>query len=117
VESDLAAARLEQTRIAARIEGLTAQRDALLAAVRQQPVTMGTLNGAEVEWSQLNKSRAIVEVLRRSPDPMRIGDIVRALAAVGRSSENYNGVSVYLDSLLKQKRVERVARGLYKAAA
>jgi hypothetical protein len=48
---------------------------------------------------------------------MRIGDIVRALAAVGRSGENYNGVSVYLDSLLKQKRVERVARGLYKAAA
>lgn len=61
------------------------------------------------------KDRAIVAVLRASEEPMRIWDIVNTLNAAGRN-ENYNGISVYLDTLMKQGRIRRVDRGLYGAA-
>jgi hypothetical protein len=110
VEDDLRAKRLEAVRIGARIEGLVAQRDALMAAIQQ---TVSTATAAsDLELALGTKDRAIIEILRRSAAPMRIPDIVRGLNAVGRS-ETYNGISVYLDNLLKQGRVERVSRGLY----
>jgi len=46
---------------------------------------------------------------------MRINEIVEAMVAVGRT-ETDNGVSVYLDTLLKARRVIRVGRGRYLAA-
>lgn len=54
-------------------------------------------------------------VLRSSDEPMRIWSIVYKLHAVGRN-ESYNGISVYLDTLMKQGRIQRVSRGLYRAA-
>lgn len=109
LDEQLNSLRLEQTRLGARIEGLQAERDALSAALTVRPVEH------DPDLLRMTKDRAIVAVLNSSETPMRIWDIVYALNAVGRN-ENYNGISVYLDTLLKQGRVKRVERGLYEAA-
>jgi hypothetical protein len=70
---------------------------------------------AKADITTFTKDRAIVWVLRQSAAPMRIKEIVDAMTATGRT-ETYNGVSVYLDTLLKTGRVIRVGRGRYVAA-
>ena len=65
--------------------------------------------------SEMKKDEAIVvEVLKGWGSPLRIGQIVKRLKQAGRN-EHYNGVSVYLNTLLKQGRVRRVGHGLYVA--
>jgi hypothetical protein len=115
VEENLALARAEQARVAARVEGLTAERDSLASAI-QAAARADAAPPTRVDMSALTKDRAIVEVLRGSETPMRIKEIVQGLADAGRLHENYNGISVYLDTLLSQKRVRRVERGLYEVA-
>ena len=93
-------------------EGLRAEPDALAAAMTIRPVDGNSGDPALVE---ITKDRAIVAVLRSSEAPLRIGQIRDLLNDAGRN-EHYNGISVYLDTLLKQGRVRRVDRGLYTAA-
>lgn len=116
VEAELATALLEEAGLRARIEGLTAQRDSLLTALRR-PHRAVTMSESAADLARLTKAGAIVEVLRRSPEPLRINDIVRALSVHGRPDENYNGISVSLNTLLSQHRVVRIDRGLYTVAS
>lgn len=111
VRDELAEARVQEIRLAARITGLEAERDALMTALsRPSAAPPGTL-----ALASMTKDRAIVAVLEASPRPLKIGEIVDALHDAGRPAEQYNGVSVYLDTLLKQGRVQRPERGLYTA--
>jgi hypothetical protein len=109
VDTELAALRLEQARLNARVEGLRAERDALAEAIR--PVDTGS-DGPPL--AEMKKDEAIVAVLKGSGSPLRIGQIVKRLKLSGRN-EHYNGISVYLNTLLKQGRVRRVGHGLYVA--
>ena len=93
----------------AKIEGLQAQRDALIRALASEPEPR-----AKADIRTFTKDQAIVGVLRQAAGPMRIKEIVEAMTAVGRT-ETYNGVSVYLDTLVKTGRVIRVSRGRYVA--
>jgi hypothetical protein len=111
VTAELAAAEAELARLGARVEGLRAERDALtraLASVKpNQAPTRQDIVG-------MVKADAIVAVLRDArPRPLRAQGIVDALHGAGRTNEVAQNVSVYLDSLLKQGRVVRVARGEY----
>ena len=110
VRDELAEAQAEHARLTARIEGLQAQRDALARAMAIEPGP-----SAKADITTFTTDRAIVSVLRQSGAPMRIKEIVDAMTAVGRT-ETYNGVAVYLDTLLKTGRVIRVGRGRYVAA-
>lgn len=111
VMAELATAEAELTRIGARAEGLRAERDALTRALAvaepaRAPATQAIAN--------MVKADAIVAVLRNTkPRPLRAQGIVDALHQAGRTNEVAANVSVYLDSLLKQGRVVRVARGEY----
>ncbi|QYX75121.1 hypothetical protein [Streptomyces akebiae] len=108
VERELREAELERDRLGAHIEGLKAKRDAFkkLSAAVSEP-------GSAVQ--DLTKADAIVKILRASPQPMSLGDIADALTAGGKQA-NRNGVSVYIDGLLKAGRVVRVARNQYRDA-
>jgi hypothetical protein len=66
------------------------------------------------DWIQRTQAPARAPLGRRFPVRVR-KEIVEAMNAVGRV-ETYNGVSVYLDMLLKAGRVIRVSRGRYVAA-
>jgi hypothetical protein len=113
VTTELAAAEAELARIRAWVEGLRAERDALTREI-------ASLNPADVIAAEdvvgMVKADAIVAVLRNAkPRPLRAAGIVDALHQAGRTSEVAQNVSVYLDGLLKQGRVVRVARGEYTA--
>lgn len=111
VTAELAAAEADLARIGARAEGLRAERDALTRAVAAvQPTPAPTTEAI----ATMVKADAIVAVLRAAkPRPLRAQGIVDALHQAGRTNEVAANVSVYLDSLLKQGRVVRVARGEY----
>jgi hypothetical protein len=112
LNKELESLRLEAARLSARIEGLQAERDALGTAVaRQSKVPDNGENRSDLR--RLTIGQAIVEVLRCSPEPMRIREIVDALTSAGRYA-NYSSVSVGLQVLLRQERVRRVDRGLYE---
>lgn len=111
VRDELAVALAEQARLTAKIEGLQAQRDSLVRAMASRPEEPRV----KADVTTFTKDRAIVSILRQSTGPMRINEIVEAMNAVGRT-ETYNGVSVYLDTLLKAGQVIRVGRGRYVAA-
>lgn len=104
----------QRLRLTAKIRGLRAERDALSEALRAQSPGPRLVDG-DNGIRQMVKNDAIVAVLRASDSPMRIGEIVSALNATGRD-ENYAAISVYLQSLLERGLVDRVARGLYRAA-
>jgi hypothetical protein len=113
VEAELAAARVEHARLGAKIDGLKAERDALAEAVRSIPSAAAT--SVTDDLSGMTKKQAIVAILTRAGQPMRIGEIVKAFHAAGRTGDNYSGISVYLDTMLKEGKVRRVERGLYTA--
>jgi hypothetical protein len=115
VENELETARIEHAKLGARIDGLMAERDALAAAIRTIP--SGPAEHQTGDLARMTKKQAIIAILSRADDAMRIGDIVRALGAAGRTGDNYNGIAVYLDSMLKERKVRRVARGLYTVEA
>jgi hypothetical protein len=111
VTADLAAAEAELARLGARAEGLRAERDALTRAITslhpQDEISAADIAG-------MVKNDAIVSVLRNAkPRPLRAAGIVEALHQAGRTNESASNISVYLDGLLKQGRVARVARGEY----
>lgn len=109
VRDELAVTQAQHARLTAKIEGLQAQRDALIRALASEPEPR-----AKADIRTFTKDQAIVGVLRQAAGPMRIKEIVEAMTAVGRT-ETYNGVSVYLDTLVKTGRVIRVSRGRYVA--
>lgn len=111
LDKKLAEAEAERDRLAARIVGLSAERAALAAAISANESTAG--ESGLPSLAGVTKDRAIVALLEDVQEPLRIAEIVTGLEARGRSGESYNGVSVYLDTLLKQRRVTRVERGLY----
>lgn len=111
VTAELSEAEAEQARLGARIEGLQAQRHALTRAIASLS-SAGASTANEI--ASMVKADAIVAVLRNAkPRPLRTRGIVEALHRAGRKNEVAQNVSVYLDGLLKQGRVIRVARGEY----
>lgn len=111
VTAELATTEAELTRIGARAEGLRAQRDALTRALA---VAQPAREPAAPAIANMVKADAIVAVLRNAkPRPLRAQGIVDALHQAGRTNEVAANISVYLDNLLKQGRVVRVARGEY----
>jgi len=114
IESQLAEATREQGLISARISGLHAHRDALKQLLDQQ-ASQEAAGLSHPSLSAVGKSDAIVSVLRAAGRPLAIREIVTALHEAGRMSENYNGVSVYLQTLLSEGRVRRPERGRYVA--
>lgn len=108
VEAELRSAELEYTRLGAKINGLKAERDALAQQVAPPSALAKQIAG-------MTKAEAIHLVLRMSPEPMSLGQIAEAVTAAG-SKLKPDGASVYLDGLLKQRRVVRVKRGLYRDA-
>src|SRR5262249_31741343 len=109
VRNELAMTQAEHAQLTAKIEGLQAQRDALIRAIASKPE-----DPIKADITTFTKDRAIIAVLRQATGPMRIKEIVAAMNATGRV-ETYNGVSVYLDTLLKAGQVTRVGRGRYVA--
>jgi len=116
VEAELAGVQLEHERTAARIRGLTAERDALVTSIQQAEARRARPQSA-VDLNGMTKDRAIVAVLRGSPEPIGVAELQRGLEIGGRPNENPNTISVYLNTLLKQGRVERTGRGLYRATS
>jgi hypothetical protein len=112
LDNELTSLLVEQARLAARIEGLQAERGALSGAMSIEPIDGGS---RDPTLANLTKDRAIVAVLEWSDKPLRIQQIVELLNEAGRD-EHYNIITVYLNTLLKQGRVRRVDRGLYVAA-
>jgi len=111
VTAELAAAEADFARLSARVEGLRAERDALTRAVASLSPTNAV---TAKDIASMVKNDAIVAVLRNAkPQPLRAAGIVDALHRAGRTNEVAQNVSVYLDGLLKQRRVVRVARGEY----
>ncbi|MGW6557603.1 hypothetical protein [Streptomyces hydrogenans] len=108
VEKELSEAEREYARLGAHIEGLKAKREAF-KKLSAAPADLDS--GIE----DLTKAEAIIRILRVSPIPMSLGDIADALTAAGKQA-NRNGVSVYIDGLLKAGRVVRVARNQYRDA-
>ncbi|WP_327692421.1 hypothetical protein [Streptomyces sp. NBC_00459] len=108
VEKSLREAERERDLIGARIEGLRAERDAL-----RKLAETAVIPGQGIE--ELTKAEAIVTLLKGADGPMTLGDIAEAMTAAGKLSTR-NGVSVYIDGLLKAGRVVRVQRGQYRAA-
>ncbi|MFF0062101.1 hypothetical protein ACFYRC_11180 [Streptomyces sp. NPDC005279] len=108
VEKELREAELEYKRLGVHIEGLRAKRGAL-AKLAVKPTRLAE------KIQGMTKADAIVTVLRASPDPMTLGQIAEAMTNAGRLT-NSNGASVYIDGLLKQGKVVRVERGLYRDA-
>lgn len=102
----------EQARINARIAGLQAERDALAQALA---TTSDGRDGDRLDLSRMSKTDAILAVLRSAGSPLTIPEIVTALHDAGRPRETYNGVSVYLQGLLAEERVDRPSRGHYVA--
>jgi hypothetical protein len=117
VAAELATIEAEHARLGARAEGLRAERDALSRAVAALATSRDKATSGEVpseEIARMVRNDAIVAVLRNAiPTPLRAAGIAEALTATGRTNESPTNVSVYLDGLLKQKRVQRVDRGLY----
>jgi hypothetical protein len=113
VDTDLLAAKLEAARLRARIEGLQAEREALAAAMEPTATSADQVGPSRPRGT---KASAILRVLAASEEPMRIAQIVEAMKGQGWPTENYNGISVYLDSMLKRKSVRRADRGLYTVA-
>jgi chromosome segregation ATPase len=107
VEKSLREAERERERLGARIEGLRAERDALKKLVE-------TAESPGEGFEELTKAEAIVTLLKGADAPMTLGDIAEAMTAGGKLSTR-NGVSVYIDGLLKAGRVVRVQRGQYRA--
>jgi hypothetical protein len=64
-----------------------------------------------------DRTEVILEVLRQAEAPLPIREICDRLAAVGRIGETGKLVTATLSYMLRQGRVERVGRGLYRAAA
>ena len=111
VAADLAAAEAELARLSARAEGLRAERDALARAIAALSPAAAASAG---DIAGMVKNDAIIAVLRNAkPRPLRAAGIVDALHQAGRANEHAANVSVYLDGLLKQGRITRVARGEY----
>jgi capsule polysaccharide export protein KpsE/RkpR len=108
VETALADAELQYARLGAEIEALKAKRDALAKQIKPRGRLTERIAG-------MTKAQAIVEVLRSSTDPMTLGQIAEAVTQAGKKL-NANGASVYIDGLLKEGRVVRVARGQYREA-
>jgi hypothetical protein len=108
VEDELREAQLEHARLGAHIEGLKAKRDALKKLSDATPVS-------QLKVQQLTKADAIVAILRQSTQTMSLTEIADALTNAGKTA-NANGVSVYIDGLLKAGRVVRVARNQYRDA-
>lgn len=115
VIAELDAAQREIALLGAKVHGLTAQRDALAAAIQAGAAPREP--GTQTPLSTMRKDDAIVAVLRQAGRPLTTSEIVSALRAAGRANENYNGISVYLTNLTGQERVRRVGRGLYAAVA
>lgn len=112
VSAELAAAEAELARIRARVEGLRAERDALTREIASLNAATDAITAEDI--AGMVKADAIVAVLRNAkPKPMRTAGIVEALHKAGRTNEVAQNVSVYLDNLLKQGRVVRIARGEY----
>jgi hypothetical protein len=112
ISTQLAAAEAELARIRARVEGLRAERDALTREIASLNPTAAAIIAEDIP--RMTKADAIVAVLRNAkPRPLRTAGIVEALQKAGRANEVAQNVSVYLDGLLKQGRVVRVARGEY----
>jgi hypothetical protein len=112
VERSLAEAEGEAFRWTARAEVLRAQLHALGRAVErsENPVRQGDTTR---DLRLLNRSAAIVEVLRVCGAPMGIYEVMDALRAAGRRGDNYAVVASTLQQLLNQGRVERPLRGRY----
>ncbi|MDQ1658056.1 MAG: hypothetical protein QOD41_3139 [Cryptosporangiaceae bacterium] len=111
LSAELVAAEAEVARWTARVEGLRAERDSLVRAAAA--LTPGAAPHAG-DIARMVKADAIVAVLGLAkPQPLRVPEIVDALHRAGRSGEVPQNISVYLDGLLKQGRVVRVARGEY----
>ncbi|MET4647768.1 uncharacterized protein YhaN [Streptomyces atratus] len=108
VEAALQEAQLQYARLGVEIEGLKAKREALTKQVSLR-------SGLTERIAGMTKAQAIVEVLRHSPEPMTLKQIADSVTEAGKIL-NPNGASVYIDGLLKEDRVVRVARGLYRDA-
>ncbi|KOG77666.1 hypothetical protein ADK33_30210 [Streptomyces griseus subsp. rhodochrous] len=111
VTAELQTAQHDLLRLTARIEGLQAHQKALQRAAVAAEVS--TDQG--VDLGSMTKARAIVAILKATPQPMGLQDIAAALTDAGKVSKA-SGVSVYMDGLLKESLVVRVERGLYTAA-
>ena len=109
VDSELAEALIEHATLTARIEGLKAQQ----VALRQALASDNGHGASKEEIVRMPKADAIVAVVDR---PMRIGEVVNALQATGRTSESYNPVSMYLADLVNRGRLVRISHGVYGPA-
>src|ERR1700693_4747968 len=92
VNADLEAARIQHTRIGARIVGLEAQAAALARAIPTDQVDGQGIVNAALRY----RTDDIVEALAKSGAEMSIKDVMAALAETGRPHETYDNISADL---------------------
>lgn len=107
LDNELDTLGLEQARVAARIKGVQAERDALLGVAAATSDSRSVL-----PLDMLTKSDAIVAVLKASPTPLRANPLTAKLNAAGRN-EKEDHIRIYLSTMRKEGRVRRVGVGLY----
>jgi uncharacterized coiled-coil protein SlyX len=67
----------------------------------------------DIDLSRRQRTDAIVEVLNRSPHPMRIAEVITALELTTNEKHEYQVVASTLAFLTRSRRIENISRGLY----
>ena len=106
VERELEEAREERIGLDARISGL--EENLRVLKGNAAPVT---------GLASLERTEAVMQVLREARTAMGVDDIQKAFEAAGRTGDPKNNFSGTLNYLLNKKLVERTGRGRYRAVA
>jgi hypothetical protein len=106
LERELVAAEDALVDARAAVAGIKAQ----LAVLHDSVQDRGDLSG-------LQRTEAILEVLRRARTTLSVDEIMSGLAAGGRSNEDRRAVRATLAYLVKSERISRVGRDNYTAGA
>ena len=111
MDRELEAARDDVVRAQARVAALEAERDQLAAALAAR----ATPGRGRRDLSHLDRTDAVVQVLRTSGDTMTTREVTERLRQGGRPDEREHIVSSTLQYLFKRDLVRRPSRGKYAA--
>jgi hypothetical protein len=106
LQTELAEARIQYTRVGAKIAGLEAQSEALATALSGMRGPRGETTTAKP------RTEAIEDVLMAADTELAIKDVIAALHEGGRD-ESYDNVAADPAYLAERERIARLRRGVY----
>lgn len=118
LEQEIAAAEVDLIQRKAALAGLRAQREALAAdlVVVDDRASADSVATAEMpSLRMLDRTDAIVEVLRVSERTLTIQEVWDGLKAGGRTERNYQVIASTLNFLHRNGRINKASRGRYAA--